>query len=164
LSTLRLLLLSARLDRLHFCYIHLTRWRRLQLHHQRRASLPSSLLRRTQAPFLQTSYSLTVINVIISFGLVYLSWRSLSSRDSSPPIPYPTAGLLIPAVFFGLTNIFLVVVPITPPPRDAEPYERLAYWTHVVGGWALFGVGFLWWAWRRHRERGRGGGKDDVDG
>ncbi|KIK02149.1 hypothetical protein K443DRAFT_538114 [Laccaria amethystina LaAM-08-1] len=42
------------------------------------------------------SYPFVVINAIISFGPVYFSWRSLTSRDSSSPIPYPTAGLLIP--------------------------------------------------------------------
>jgi len=100
-------------------------------------------------PFLtQISYPLAVINAIISFGLIYLS---VSSRASSSPIPRPTLGLLIPTLFFGLTNVFLVVVPMTPPPEDAQPYERLPYWTHAVGGWAVFGVGLLWWTWRRGR-------------
>lgn len=75
------------------------------------------------------SYPLAVVNAIISFGLIYLS---LSSRASSSPIPRPTAGLLIPTLFFGLTNVFLVVLPMTPPPEDAQPYDRLPYWTHAA--------------------------------
>ena len=85
----------------HIC---LMPWRWLPLCQQRRASpLPSSsLLRRTQAPSLQISYPPTVVNPSISFGFVYLSRWSLSSRDSSSPIPYPTAGLLIPRLFLRL--------------------------------------------------------------
>ena len=115
--------------------------------------VPPPLLPQPLTPLpTQISYPLAVINAIISFGLIYLS---LSSRTSSSPIPRPTPGLLIPALFFGLTNVFLVVVPMTPPPEDAQPYERLPYWTHAVGGWAVFGVGLLWWAWRRVLGRGK---------
>ena len=40
---------------------------------------------------------------------------------------------------------FLIRCSLYPPPADAEPYEYLPYWTHAVAGWALFGLGALWW-------------------
>ncbi|KAF9549605.1 hypothetical protein CPC08DRAFT_648141, partial [Agrocybe pediades] len=47
--------------------------------------------------------------------------------------------------FFGAVNVFLFIVPLTSPPEGAEPYESLPYWTHAVGGWAVFGIGAVYW-------------------
>ncbi|KAF8987989.1 high affinity methionine permease [Cyathus striatus] len=85
------------------------------------------------------SYPLSVINAAISFGIIYLAYR---------PYPdWPKVGLpaQIAAGFFGAANVFLFIVPLTPPPAFAEPYKSLPYWTHAVGGWAVFGLGFLYW-------------------
>ncbi|PPQ71257.1 hypothetical protein CVT24_009511 [Panaeolus cyanescens] len=85
------------------------------------------------------SYPLSVINALISFGVVYLAFR---------PYPdWPRVPLfgLIAAGFFGAVNVFLFIVPLTPPPAGAEPYKSLPYWTHAVAGWAVFGIGFLYW-------------------
>ena len=49
------------------------------------------------------------------------------------------------AAFFGAASVFLFVVPFAPPPAGGEPYTNLPYWTHAVAGWAIFGVGFLYW-------------------
>lgn len=49
------------------------------------------------------------------------------------------------AAFFGVANTFLFIVPLTKPPPGGEPYEALPYWTHAVAGWAVFGLGFLYW-------------------
>ena len=49
------------------------------------------------------------------------------------------------AAFFGAANVFLFVVPFVPPPAGGEPYTKLPYWSHAVGGWAIFGIGFLYW-------------------
>ena len=80
-----------------------------------------------------------MINATISFGIVYLhffphpKWTKVS-------IP-----ALIAATFFGAANVFLFIVPLTRPPEGAEPYINLPYWTHAVAGWAVFGLGFLYW-------------------
>lgn len=49
------------------------------------------------------------------------------------------------ALFFGLANIFLFIVPLTPPPEGGEPYIDLPYWTHALAGWVVFGLGALYW-------------------
>ncbi|KAF9048972.1 high affinity methionine permease [Panaeolus papilionaceus] len=85
------------------------------------------------------SYPLSVINALISFGIVYLAFR---------PYPdWPRVPLfgLIAAFFFGAVNVFLFIVPLTPPPPGAQPYRSLPYWTHAVAGWAVFGIGFIYW-------------------
>ncbi|KAJ3516055.1 hypothetical protein NLJ89_g1363 [Agrocybe chaxingu] len=90
------------------------------------------------------SYPLSVINAAISFGIIYLAFR---------PYPdWPTVNLfgLIAAAFFGAVNVFLFVVPLTTPPEGAEPYVDLPYWTHAVAGWAVFGLGFLYWVLWAH--------------
>ncbi|KAG5651622.1 hypothetical protein H0H81_008027, partial [Sphagnurus paluster] len=85
------------------------------------------------------SYPLSVINAAISFGIVYLSFRP---RPDWPKVPLPA---LLAATFFGAANTFLFIVPLTRPPPGAEPYVTLPYWTHAVAGWAVFGIGFLYW-------------------
>ncbi|KAJ3537276.1 hypothetical protein NMY22_g5657 [Coprinellus aureogranulatus] len=109
------------------------------------------------------SYPLAVINATISFGLIALSLRRSSSwgRRFSPliallqsfdfgfgfspswrtsaidapiEIPAPTPSLLLPAITFGIANVFLCFFPLVRPPAGAEPYEALPYWTHAAGG------------------------------
>jgi len=58
---------------------------------------------------------------------------------------YLSAYTLVAVLFFGTTNVFLLIVPFISLPADAEPYESMPYWTHAVVGWALFGLGALWW-------------------
>ncbi|TFK34255.1 high affinity methionine permease [Crucibulum laeve] len=85
------------------------------------------------------SYPLSIINAAISFGIIYLAWR---------PYPdWPRVGIFaqIAAGFFGAANVFLFIVPLTKPPAGGEPYVSLPYWTHAVAGWAVFGLGFLYW-------------------
>ncbi|KAF8071513.1 high affinity methionine permease [Lyophyllum atratum] len=86
------------------------------------------------------SYPLSVINAIISFGVIYLSHHR-------PHTDWPHVGrsAQIAAGAFGIANTFLFVVPFVKPPVGGEPYEDLPYWTHAVGGWAIFGLGFLYW-------------------
>ncbi|KAF4613515.1 hypothetical protein D9613_008166 [Agrocybe pediades] len=112
------------------------------------------------------SYPLAVINATISFGLVYLAWRASSSKTQAPPPPSSlpstfnpplTASLFIPALAFGFANVFLFLAPLMKPPPGVQPYERLPYWTHAVGGWAVFALGAVWWyiSERRLRQLGR---------
>ncbi|TFK24801.1 high affinity methionine permease [Coprinopsis marcescibilis] len=85
------------------------------------------------------SYPLSVINAAISFGIIYLLFRPY------PDWIRPSNVALVAAAFFGAVNVFLFVVPLTPPPSVAEPYKELPYWTHGVAGWAVFGIGFVYW-------------------
>lgn len=52
------------------------------------------------------------------------------------------------AVFFLLSNIFLVVAPFVPPSNGQNVYENLPYYLHcVIGiGILLAGVGY-WFVW-----------------
>ncbi|KAG6861631.1 hypothetical protein C0995_014070 [Termitomyces sp. Mi166 len=86
------------------------------------------------------SYPLSVINALISFGIIYLSRLSRSSS-------WPHVGTYaqLAAFAFGCANVFLFVAPFVRPPPGGDPYEVLPYWTHAVGGWAVFGLGFLYW-------------------
>ncbi|TFK71674.1 high affinity methionine permease [Pluteus cervinus] len=85
------------------------------------------------------SYPLSVINAVISLGIVYLAFQPYSG--------WPKVNTFgqVAAVFFGAANTFLFVVPLIKPPPGDEPYEVLPYWTHAVAGWAIFGLGFLYW-------------------
>ncbi|KAF5379736.1 hypothetical protein D9615_005786 [Tricholomella constricta] len=86
------------------------------------------------------SYPLSIINAAISFGIVYLSWWR-------PYTDWPHVGVpaQIAAAAFGFANTFLFVVPFMRPPPGGEPYDKLPYWTHAVGGWAILGLGFFYW-------------------
>ncbi|KAF8661271.1 hypothetical protein AX16_001372 [Volvariella volvacea WC 439] len=85
------------------------------------------------------SYPLSVINAVISFGIVYLAFRPY------PDWPKVSLPAQLAAAFFGAANTFLFIVPLTPPPEGGEPYISLPYWTHAVAGWVVFGLGFLYW-------------------
>lgn len=85
------------------------------------------------------SYPLSVINAAISFGIVYLAFRP---RPDWAKVSLPAQ---LAAAFFGAANTFLFIVPLTKPPPGGEPYISLPYWTHAVAGWAVFGLGFLYW-------------------
>ncbi|EAU85121.2 high affinity methionine permease [Coprinopsis cinerea okayama7 len=90
------------------------------------------------------SYPLSVINAAISFGIVYLHFRPYHDWPGVP------IWGLITSAFFGAANVFLFIVPLTRPPPGAEPYESLPYWTHAVAGWAVFGLGLVYWIiWAR---------------
>jgi amino acid transporter len=85
------------------------------------------------------SYPLSVINAVISFGIVYLQFRPYADWKK------PGWFACFAAFFFGAVNVFLFVVPLTPPPPGGEPYQSMPYWTHGVAGWSIFGIGFIYW-------------------
>ncbi len=85
------------------------------------------------------SYPLSVINSIIAFGIVYLQFRPYADWKK------PGWAAVAAAAFFGAANVFLFIVPLTPPPAGGEPYTTMPYWTHAVAGWAVFGIGFIYW-------------------
>jgi hypothetical protein len=85
------------------------------------------------------SYPLSVINAIISFGIVFLQFFPYSDWVK------PHWAAVVAAFFFGAANVFLFVVPFIKPIPSAEPYTTMPYWTHAVAGWAVFGIGFIYW-------------------
>ncbi|TXT11271.1 hypothetical protein VHUM_02022 [Vanrija humicola] len=92
------------------------------------------------------SYPLSVINAVISFGIVFIYFFPNFYRDAPENhVPRPNVWATLASGFFGLANVFLFIVPFTKPPKGGEPYKTLPYWTHAVAGWAVFGIGFLYW-------------------
>ncbi|GMK59031.1 hypothetical protein CspeluHIS016_0700460 [Cutaneotrichosporon spelunceum] len=85
------------------------------------------------------SYPLSVINATIALGIVYLHYRPYADWVT------PGRAAVTAAAFFGAANVFLVVVPFTRPPVGGEPYVTMPYYTHAVAGWAVFGIGFVYW-------------------
>lgn len=52
------------------------------------------------------------------------------------------------AIFFLLSNIYLVVAPFVPPSDGQSVYESLPYWLHcVVGFGIIFAGGVYWLVW-----------------
>lgn len=95
----------------------------------------------------QAAWPLTVVNAVISFGLVYLYFASSSRSPEHQHYRWHhlSTTTLICTTFFGVANVFLFIAPLVKPPLGAEPYESLPYWTHAAVGWALCGVGGIWW-------------------
>jgi len=92
-------------------------------------------------------YPLAVVNAIISFGLIYLTYSLASqSSDHERYRWHHLSGVtLIATAFFGVANVFLFIAPLMKPPPGAEPYEDLPYWLHAAACWGLFGLGVIWW-------------------
>jgi amino acid transporter len=86
-----------------------------------------------------TSYCFALINTVVPLGLVYLTYHPY------PNWPKLNRQTVFAAAAFGSANVFLSVVPLIKPPPGSEPYETLPYWSHALGGWALFSIGFLYW-------------------
>ncbi len=83
---------------------------------------------------LVSSYPLALINTFVSGGLVFIHlpdaalpkrFRALrASYEWRPPFRAWTPVVL----FFFLSNVFLVAVPLVPPARGYRVYEHLPYW------------------------------------
>ncbi|KAJ3512404.1 hypothetical protein NLJ89_g3539 [Agrocybe chaxingu] len=89
-----------------------------------------------------SSYSLTLINAIVSFGLLLLYSPSYRVWEWSPPFRAPKLIILI----FFLSNMFLLIVPFFPPLPGSRSYDNLPYWSHSVGGFAVSVFGVAYWA------------------
>ncbi|KAF7760591.1 hypothetical protein Agabi119p4_11267 [Agaricus bisporus var. burnettii] len=100
------------------------------------------------------SYPLTIINAVISFGLIYLFFASSSQSPEHQHYRWHhlSTATLLTTVLFGVANVFLFIAPLVKPPPGVEPYERLPYWTHAGLGWALFGIGGIWWGFKKLTE------------
>ena len=75
-----------------------------------------------------TSYSLALINTLVSAGLLILYTKAYQDWDWDPPFRAPK---LIIWLFF-LSNVFLVVIPLIPPVSGSRAYEYLPYWVRGI--------------------------------
>ncbi|KAF7331492.1 High affinity methionine permease [Mycena kentingensis (nom. inval.)] len=102
-----------------------------------------------------SSYSLALINTLVSAGLLLLHSRIplFKGYAWSPPFVAPRSV----ALFFFLSNVFLLVVPLVPPPAGRRVYEGLPYFLHAAVSLliSLFGLVY-WYIWAVVRPR-RGG-------
>ncbi|KAI9568714.1 amino acid/polyamine transporter I [Boletus coccyginus] len=88
-----------------------------------------------------SSYPLALFNLLISGGLLLLYTDAYKSYDWKPSFQAHKSAV----VFFFLSNIFLVVVPMIPPSAGYEPYEHLPYYSHVVGALFVGLLGVVYW-------------------
>ena len=71
-----------------------------------------------------SSYSLSLVNAAVSFGLLLLYTQFYRTWDWDPPFRAPKAIVIL----FFLSNLFLVVVPFFPPISGSGAYRKLPYW------------------------------------
>ncbi|KAI8931087.1 hypothetical protein NX059_012098 [Plenodomus lindquistii] len=89
------------------------------------------------------SYPLAIVNVFVAGALVHL-YLNRSKWNWNPPF----SATLPVAIFFLLSNIYLVVAPFVPPTDGNSVYETLPYWLHcVVGFGIIFAGGVYWLVW-----------------
>lgn len=86
------------------------------------------------------SYPLAIINVFVAGALIHL-YRNREAFNWHPPLKatFPVA------VFFLLSNIYLVVAPFVPPEDGQSIYENLPYWIHCVVGFGVIAAGGVYW-------------------
>lgn len=81
----------------------------------------------------------------MAIGLIYL-YLNRTAWNWNPPI---SASLPV-AVFFCLSNLYLVVAPFVPPEEGQNIYKSLPYWIHcVVGFGIIFAGGVYWLVWSK---------------
>lgn len=86
------------------------------------------------------SYPLAIVNSFVAGALIYLYINS-TEWNWNPPI----RATLPVAIFFLLSNIYLVVAPFVPPSDGQSVYESLPYWLHCVVGFAIIFAGGVYW-------------------
>ncbi|KAI5468119.1 amino acid/polyamine transporter I [Mariannaea sp. PMI_226] len=112
------------------------------------------------------SYPLAIVNAFVAAGLVHL-YLNRDAWNWNPPIK----ATLPVAVFFMLSNIYLVVAPFVPPEHGQNIYESLPYWIHCVVGFGILAAGGVYWLlWAKilpklgHYELAQEVVVDDIDG
>ncbi|PIL27658.1 transporter [Ganoderma sinense ZZ0214-1] len=100
-----------------------------------------------------SSYPLALINMFISGGLLFIHLPGIclpkklealrASYDWRPPFRAWTPVVL----FFFISNVFLVSVPLIPPARGYKVYVHLPYWLHVLVSWMISLGGVAYWYW-----------------
>ncbi|RPD65685.1 amino acid transporter [Lentinus tigrinus ALCF2SS1-7] len=101
-----------------------------------------------------SSYPLALINMFVSGGLLFihtpdslLPKRLHSLRASYEWVP-PFKTWTPVVLFFFLSNVFLVALPLKPPANGYKVYDHLPYWLHVLVAWLIsFGGIAYWYVW-----------------
>ncbi|KAF7303614.1 High affinity methionine permease [Mycena indigotica] len=89
-----------------------------------------------------SSYSLTLVNTGVSFGLLLLHSSYRKSWHWDPPFRAPLAVI----IGFFLSNVFLAVTPLIPPAPGKETFERIPYYMHILVTILASQLGVLYWA------------------
>ncbi|GES62399.1 high-affinity methionine permease [Aspergillus terreus] len=87
------------------------------------------------------SYPLSIVNVFVSGGLIYIYLYKSRFPDWSPGI----RATLPVTIFFCLSNMYLVVAPYVPPSEGQSVYEELPYYLHCVVAIGIFALGALYY-------------------
>ncbi|KAJ7429738.1 APC amino acid permease [Mycena galericulata] len=89
-----------------------------------------------------SSYSLTLINTLVSFGLLLLHTRAYRAWGWNPPFRAPR----LVVVLFFISNVFLALIPLIPPAPESRTFEHIPYYMHVVVTIAASQLGVAYWA------------------
>ncbi|KUJ18813.1 amino acid transporter [Mollisia scopiformis] len=92
------------------------------------------------------SYPLAVVNVFVAGGLIHLYLRPFSIHRNPTTWAPPFRATLPIAIFFLLSNIYLVVAPFVPPSAGQNVYEHLPYYLHCVVGIGILLAGAVYWS------------------
>jgi amino acid transporter len=88
------------------------------------------------------SYPLNIINLFVGIALIYLNIQNTRGKL----IWKPQLRATIPvAVFFCLSNVYLIVAPYIPPDEGQSVYNHLPYYIHCVIAWGIFALGGIYW-------------------
>ncbi|EAU34381.1 high-affinity methionine permease [Aspergillus terreus NIH2624] len=87
------------------------------------------------------SYPLSIVNVFVSGGLIYIYLFKSRFPDWAPGI----RATLPVTIFFCLSNMYLVVAPYVPPSEGQSVYEELPYYLHCVVAIGIFALGALYY-------------------
>ena len=83
---------------------------------------------------------MAIVNSFVALGLVYLYFH----REEYNFFP-PVRATLPIAVFFFLSNVYLIIAPFIPPTDGQNIYENLPYYLHCVVGWGIMFAGAGYW-------------------
>lgn len=100
-------------------------------HHMRTDLLSRSLI----------SYPLSIVNVFVSGGLIYIYLNRSRFPSWSPGIK----ATLPVTIFFFLSNVYLAIAPYIPPDAGESVYKDLPYYLHCVVAIGIFAVGALYY-------------------
>ncbi|KAJ7488271.1 APC amino acid permease [Mycena latifolia] len=91
-----------------------------------------------------SSYSLTIINLLVATGVLLLHTRAYASWGWAPPFRAPRS---VVALFLA-ANVFLALVPLVPPAPGQRTFEHIPYYMYVIVTFAAsqFGVAY-WYIW-----------------
>jgi amino acid transporter len=98
------------------------------------------------------SYPLAIVNAFVALALLILYYNPFWASTPSSPEPWspPFLATWPAALFFMLSNIYLVVAPFVPPSVGQNVYKSLPYYLHCVVGLAVFAIGaFYWLVWTK---------------